>query len=194
MRDMYEEFLWPDGKTRCRWANPRNERYIRYHDEEWGVPVHDDKKLFEMLILECFQAGLSWECVLNKREAFRAAFDGFDLDKVCAYDETKLEELQHDPGIIRNRLKIRAAVTNARIFRDIRREYGSFSDYLRHFTGGRIIRENDRTTSPLSDAISEDLKKRGMKFVGTTVVYAYLQAVGVINSHMDECFLARPEK
>ncbi len=194
MRDMYEEFLWPDGKTRCRWANPRNERYIRYHDEEWGVPVHDDKKLFEMLILECFQAGLSWECVLNKREAFRAAFDGFDLDKVCAYDETKLEELQHDPGIIRNRLKIRAAVTNARIFRNIRREYGSFSDYLRHFTGGRIIRENDRTTSPLSDAISEDLKKRGMKFVGTTVVYAYLQAVGVINSHMDECFLARPEK
>ena len=178
---------------RCRWANPQNERYIRYHDEEWGVPVHDDKKLFEMLILECFQAGLSWECVLNKREAFRAAFDGFDLDKVCAYDEARLEELQNDPGIIRNRLKIQAAVTNARIFRDIRREYGSFSDYLWHFADGKIIRENDRTTSPLSDAVSKDLKKRGMKFVGTTVIYAYLQAVGVISAHTDECFLARSE-
>ena len=184
---------WPDGKTRCRWANSQNERYIRYHDEEWGVPVHDDKKLFEMLILECFQAGLSWECVLNKREAFRAAFDGFDLEKICAYDEAKLEELQNDPGIIRNRLKIQAAVTNARIFRDIRREYGSFAGYLWHFTDGKIIRENDRTTSPLSDAVSKDLQKRGMKFVGTTVIYAYLQAVGVISAHTDECFLARSE-
>lgn len=184
---------WPDGKVRCRWANPQNERYIRYHDEEWGVPVHDDKKLFEMLILECFQAGLSWECVLNKREAFRAAFDGFDLEKICAYDEAKLEELRNDPGIIRNRLKIQAAVTNARIFRDIRREHGTFSDYLWRFTDGKILYENDRTTSPLSDAISEDLKKRGMKFVGTTVIYAYLQAVGVISAHTDGCFLARSE-
>ena len=184
---------WPDGKVRCRWANPQNERYIRYHDEEWGVPVHDDKKLFEMLILECFQAGLSWECVLNKREAFREAFDGFDLEKICTYDEAKLEELRNDPGIIRNRLKIQAAVTNARIFRDIRREYGSFAGYLWHFTDGKIIRENDRTTSPLSDAVSKDLQKRGMKFVGTTVIYAYLQAVGVISAHMDGCFLARSE-
>ena len=131
--------------------------------------------------------------MLNKREAFRAAFDGFDLDKVCTYDETRLEELRNDPGIIRNRLKIQAAVTNARIFRDIRREYGSFSDYLWHFTDGKIIRENDRTTSPLSDAVSKDLQKRGMKFVGTTVIYAYLQAVGVISSHTDGCFLARSE-
>jgi DNA-3-methyladenine glycosylase I len=181
---------WPDGKTRCHWADPKNERYIRYHDEEWGVPVHDDRKLFEMLILECFQAGLSWECVLNKREAFRKAFDSFDWEKICAYDESKLESLKNDPGIIRNRLKIQAAVTNARIFRDIRREYGSFSDYLWHFTDGKIIQENDRTTSPLSDEISRDLKKRGMKFVGTTVIYAYLQAVGIINSHMGGCFLA----
>ena len=108
---------WPDGKTRCRWANPKNERYLRYHDEEWGVPVHNDGKLFEMLVLECFQAGLSWECVLNKREAFHEAFDGFDLEKICDYDADKLEELRCNPGIIRNRLKIQAAVTNARVFR-----------------------------------------------------------------------------
>ena len=185
---------WPDGKKRCRWANPKNERYIRYHDEEWGAPVHDDKKLFEMLILECFQAGLSWECVLNKRDAFREAFDVFDLEKVCAYDANKLEELRNNSNIIRNRLKIQAAVTNASIFREIQRECGSFSDYLWKWTDGKIIYENTRTSSPLSDKISKDLKKRGMKFVGTTVIYAYLQAVGVINSHEDGCFLARENK
>ena len=182
---------WPDGKPRCRWANPKNERYIRYHDEEWGIPIHDDRKLFEMLILECFQAGLSWECVLNKRDAFREAFDGFDPEKVCTYDEAKLESLANNPGIIRNRLKIKASVTNARIFREIQREYTGFSDYLWHWTDGKIIYENTRTSSPLSDAISKDLKRRGMKFVGTTVIYAYLQAVGVINAHMDGCFLCR---
>ena len=186
-----EHMKWPGGKTRCRWANPKNERYIRYHDNEWGVPVYDDKKLFEMLILECFQAGLSWECVLNKRDAFREAFDGFDLDRVCAYDDNKLEELRNNSGIIRNRLKIQAAVTNARVFRDIQLECGSFSDYLWHFTDGNVIYENTRTSSPLSDEISKDLKKRGMKFVGTTVIYAYLQAVGVISSHEDGCFLAQ---
>ncbi len=185
---------WPDGRKRCRWANPKNERYIRYHDEEWGAPVHDDKKLFEMLILECFQAGLSWECVLNKRDAFREAFDVFDLEKVCAYDANKLEELRNNSNIIRNRLKIQAAVTNASIFREIQRECGSFSDYLWKWTDGKIIYENTRTSSPLSDRISKDLKKRGMKFVGTTVIYAYLQAVGVINSHEDGCFLARENK
>lgn len=186
-----ERMKWPDGKTRCRWANPKNARYIRYHDNEWGVPVYDDKKLFEMLILECFQAGLSWECVLNKRDAFREAFDGFDLDRVCAYDDNKLEDLRNNSGIIRNRLKIQAAVTNARVFRDIQLECGSFSDYLWHFTDGEVIYENTRTSSPLSDEISKDLKKRGMKFVGTTVIYAYLQAVGVISSHEDGCFLAQ---
>ena len=185
---------WIDGKRRCRWANPKNERYIRYHDEEWGVLVYDDQKLFEMLILECFQAGLSWECVLNKREAFREAFDDFDLNKICDYDERKLESLRNDPGIIRNRLKIRAAVTNAQIFREIQQEYGSFSAYLWHWTDGRIIYENTLATSPLSDEISKDLKKRGMKFVGTTVVYAYLQAVGVINSHEDGCFLSQKNR
>ena len=184
---------WKDGKIRCRWANPKNERYIRYHDEEWGVPVHDDRKLFEMLILECFQAGLSWECVLNKREAFREAFDGFDLEKVCAYDEDKLETLRNNPGIIRNRLKIQAAVTNARVFREIQQECGGFSEFLWHWTDGKVIYETGRTSSELSDSISKDLKKRGMKFVGTTVIYAYLQAVGVIYSHEPGCFLSHVE-
>ena len=181
---------WKDGRVRCRWANSKNERYIRYHDEEWGVPVHDDQKLFEMLILECFQAGLSWECVLNKRDAFYEAFDGFDLDAVCAYNDEKLESLRNNPSIIRNRLKIQAAVTNAQIFRDIQREYGSFAEYLWHWTDGKVIYERAQTHSELSDKISRDLKKRGMKFVGTTVIYAYLQAVGVICSHDEGCFLA----
>ena len=180
---------WPDGKVRCSWANPKNERYIRYHDEVWGVPVHDDQKLFEMLILESFQAGLSWECVLNKREAFRQAFDGFDLEKVCAWGEEKMEELRTNPAIIRNRLKIRAAVNNARIFRQIQEEYGSFSEYLWRWSDGKIICERDKASSPLSDAISKDLQRRGMKFVGTVIIYAYLQAVGVIWSHEEGCFL-----
>ena len=179
---------WADGKMRCYWANPKNERYICYHDEEWGVPVHDDQKLLEMLILECFQAGLSWECVLNKRDAFRKAFDGFDLEKICAYHEEKLELLRNNPEIIRNRLKIQAAVINAQAFRKIQKEYGSFSEYLWHWTDGRVIQETGKTSSELSDTISKDLKKYGMKFVGTTVVYAYLQAIGVIWSHEDECF------
>ena len=182
---------WADGKIRCCWANPKNERYICYHDEEWGVPVHDDQKLFEMLILECFQAGLSWECVLNKRDAFRKAFDGFDLEKICAYHEDKLEMLRNNPEIIRNRLKIQAAVINAQAFRKIQKEYGSFSEYLWHWTDGRGIQETGKTSSELSDTISKDLKKYGMKFVGTTVVYAYLQAIGVIWSHEDECFCSR---
>lgn len=182
---------WKDGKTRCKWANPDNDLYLQYHDQEWGVPVYDDHKLFEMLILECFQAGLSWECVLNKREAFRKAFDEFDLDKVCNYDEEKMEELRQNPGIIRNRLKIRAAVGNARVFREIQKEYGSFSSYLWHWTEGKIVCEKDAVSSPLSDAISKDLQKRGMKFVGTVIIYAYLQAVGVIWSHEDGCFLEK---
>lgn len=182
---------WKDGKMRCGWANPDNDTYLHYHDEEWGVPVHDDHKLFEMLILECFQAGLSWECVLNKREAFRKAFDGFDLEKVCSYDEAKMDALRQDSGIIRNRLKIRAAVNNACVFRKIKQEYGSFSEYLWHWTDGKVIYENDKVSSPLSDKISADLQKRGMKFVGTVIIYSYLQAVGVIYSHEPGCFLER---
>lgn len=183
---------WEDGKTRCRWANPANPRYLRYHDEEWGVPVHDDRKLFEMLVLETFQAGLSWECILNKRDAFRRAFSGFDVNAVAAYGEEKLAELRQDPGIVRNKLKIAAAVTNARAFRAVQSEWGSFDAYLWHWTDGATVREAGLASSPLSDAVSKDLKRRGMKFVGTVVVYAYLQAVGVIDSHEPGCFLARP--
>ena len=180
---------WEDGLPRCRWANPKNPRYVEYHDREWGVPTHDDQELFEMLILECFQAGLSWECILNKREAFRRAFDGFDLDTVCAYGDAKMEELRQDAGIVRNRLKIQAAVTNARAFRAIREEYGSFDRYIWSWTEGETLREAGLASSPLSDAVSRDLKRRGMKFVGTTVMYAYLQAIGVIDSHEEGCFL-----
>ena len=178
---------WPDGRHRCRWANPKNPLYVRYHDEEWGVPLHDDQKLFELLILENFQAGLSWECVLNKREAFRRAFEGFDPDRVSTYGEDKLESLRSDAGLIRNRLKLRAAVTNARAFCAIQREWGSFDRYLWHWTGGRTLRETGLVSSPLSDAISADLKRRGMKFVGTVIVYSYLQAAGLLESHEQEC-------
>ena len=174
---------------RCRWCNPGNPRYVAYHDQEWGVPCHDDHALFELLILEGFQAGLSWECVLNKREAFREAFDQFDRDKVAAYDEAKVAALLADPRIIRNRLKIRAAIRNAAIFRDIQAEFGSFDAYLTRFTGGEILVEHDKTTNALSDAISRDLHRRGMRFVGSTIIYAYLQAIGAINSHEPECDL-----
>ncbi len=180
---------WIDHKTRCRWANPKNPQYIRYHDEEWGVPVYDDHKLFEMLLLESFQAGLSWECVLNKREAFRRAFDDFDAAVVSAYGEEKIVSLLENPDIIRNRLKIRAAVGNAAVFLAIQKEWGSFSSYLWHWTENKVIHEKGKACSPLSDTISRDLKKRGMTFVGTTIIYAYLQAVGIIESHEDGCFL-----
>ncbi len=173
---------------RCKWCNLKNPEYIKYHDEEWGVPDFSDGHLFEMLILESFQAGLSWECVLNKRESFRLAYDGFDLEKVCSYDDAKIDELCENRDIIRNRLKIRASVGNARIFRDIKNEFGTFYNYLKGFAGGEIIYENDVSSSPLSDRISADLKKRGMKFAGTTIIYSYLQAVGIINSHEDGCF------
>lgn len=184
---------YKDGKSRCSWANPKNETYIRYHDKEWGQPVYEDDHLFEMLLLESFQAGLSWECVLNKREAFRQAFDQFELEKICAYDEDKVEQLMQNEGIIRNRRKITATIKNAQIFKELQKEYGSFSDYLWGHTGHKTVYENDRTTSELSDAISADLYKRGMRFVGSTIVYSYLQAVGVIYSHEEGCFLCCQE-
>lgn len=184
------ELVWADGKVRCPWANPKNPAYLHYHDFEWGVPVHDDHTLFEMLILEGFQAGLSWECILNKRQAFRAAFDGFDVTAVAGYEAEKLEALAQDPGIVRNRRKIAAAVTNARAFLDIQAQFGSFDRYLWQWTDGKVVRETGLATSPLSDAISKDLQTRGMKFVGSTIIYAYLQAVGIIDSHEPGCFLA----
>ena len=181
--------------TRCSWVNLNNETYIKYHDEEWGRPLHDDQKLYELLILESFQAGLSWECVLNKRENFRKAFDDFDIDKVAAYDEDKQAQLKEDPGIIRNRLKIKAAVQNSRIFKEIQKEFGSFDAYIWSFTGGETIDEpfTLRTTSPRSDAVSKDLKKRGMTFVGSTIIYSYLQAMGVINGHAEDCWCKKGE-
>ncbi len=177
--------------NRCKWCNLKNPKYVAYHDEEWGVLRTDDRYLFEMLVLESFQAGLSWECILNKRENFRTAYDDFDLDKVCAYGEDKLKELSENSGIVRNKLKIKASIGNAKIFRDIKNEYGGFYEYLKRFTDGKIIYENDVTRSGLSDTISADLQGRGMKFVGTTIIYSYLQAIGVINSHEDGCFLYR---
>ena len=172
---------------RCSWCNEANPKYVEYHDKEWGVVNMDDKYLLEMLILESFQAGLSWECVLNKREAFRKAYDDFDIDKIVNYDDKKLEELINNKDIIRNKLKIRASVNNAKIFKEIVSEYKGFYNYLRTFTNGEIIYENDKTTSSLSDSISLDLQKRGMKFVGSTIIYSYLQAIGIINSHEDTC-------
>ena len=174
---------------RCKWCNLKNEKYIKYHDEEWGVPNFDDKYLFEMLILESFQAGLSWECVLNKREAFEKAYDNFDIEKIINYDETKILELSENKNIIRNKLKIKASINNAKVFKNIKEEYQTFYNYLKSYTNDKIIYENDKTTSPLSDEISKDLIKRKMKFVGTTIIYSYLQAIGVINSHEDDCYL-----
>ncbi len=176
---------------RCAWCNENNPLYVAYHDTEWCVPKTDDGELFELLILESFQAGLSWECVLNKREAFRRAFDGFDAEKISRYGEEKIDALMADKAIIRNGRKIRAAVGNAKIFLAIQEEFGSFFAYVRTFAGNTVLYETAQTTSPLSDAISADLIRRGMKFVGSTIVYSYLQAIGVIYSHAESCFLYR---
>lgn len=190
---MISKKSWSDGRVRCYWANPKNEKYIQYHDMEWGVPTHDDATLFEMLMLETFQAGLSWECILNKRDNFRRAFDNFDLRAVCNYDDKKISELMQDDGIIRNRRKIVATVNNARVFAKIIDEFGTFDKYLWQWTDGKIIYEYDKTQSELSDKISNDLRRRGMRFVGTTTIYAFLQATGVINSHLPECFCHRKQ-
>ena len=173
---------------RCRWCNLKNDLYIKYHDEEWGILNLDDHYLFEMLILESFQAGLSWECVLNKREAFRTAYDNFDLDKIINYDENKVNELINNKGIIRNRLKIKASIDNARIFKKIKEEYGTFHNYLKTFTNDQIICEIG-VTNELSDKISADLEKRGMRFVGSKIIYSYLQAIGIIYAHDETCDL-----
>lgn len=174
---------------RCKWCNLNNINYIKYHDEEWGIPNFDDKYLFEMLILESFQAGLSWECVLNKRKFFKECYDNFDIDKISLYDESKINELLQNKNIIRNKLKIKASIENAKIFKNIVNEYGSFYNYLKIFTKGNIFYEVNLTSSDLSDNISKDLIKKGMKFVGTTIIYSYLQAIGVINSHEEDCFM-----
>ena len=178
---------------RCDWANS-GELMIRYHDKEWGVPLHDDRKLFEFLVLEGFQAGLSWQIVLNKREAFREAFNGFNPEKIAAYDQAKLDELVQNKSIIRNRQKIAACVNNAQQFLKIQEEFGSFDNYIWQFVNftpivnsfARI--EELPAKTPLSDKISADLKKRGFKFVGSTIVYAHMQATGMVNDHLVGCF------
>lgn len=181
-------------KIRCKWCNLKNEKYIKYHDEEWGVVNFEEHYLFEMLILESFQAGLSWECVLNKRESFKEALDNFDIDKICKYDTQKIDELMTNEKIIRNKLKIKATINNANIFKKIQQEYGAFHNYLKTFTNDEIKYETDKTTNEISDKLSEDLIKRGMKFVGSTIIYSYLQAIGIINSHEEGCYKHQTKK
>lgn len=183
-----------DARLRCPWAG-NTAFYIDYHDHEWGRPVHDDKKLFEMLILECMQAGLSWITILKKREAYRKAFDGFDPEKMAHYGDAKIRQLMENQGIIRNRLKILAAVNNARIFLNSIEKHGSFSDMLWNYVGHAPIighwekMEDVPATTPLSDTISKDLKKMGFKFIGSTTIYAFMQAVGMVNDHITTCFV-----
>lgn len=174
---------------RCHWCNESNPLYVAYHDQEWGKENFDENYLFEMLLLECFQAGLSWECILNKREAFRNAYDQFDYQKIAAYDDKKINDLLNEKGIIRNRLKINASIQNAKVFCSIQKEFGSFAAYLTTFTKGEKRYEIGKITNDVSDALSSDLRKRGMKFVGSITVYSYLQAVGIIDSHEKDCFL-----
>ena len=181
-------------KSRCGWAT--GEKYVAYHDEEWGVPVHDDRVLFEFLILEGAQAGLSWSTILNKREHYRKAFAGFDARKVARFDEAKIAALLENSGIVRNRLKVRSAVENARAFLAVQKEFGSFDRYIWTFTGGKVL-QNRRTPDNVpartaeSDALSKDLRKRGFRFVGSTICYAFMQATGMVNDHLVTCFRHR---
>lgn len=182
------------NKIRCPWVPLDDPLYVSYHDMEWGVPVHNDRTIFEYLTLEGFQAGLSWRTVLHKRENFRMAFDGFDPQKISKYDETKIDELLENPGIIRNKLKIRAAISNAESFLEIQKEFNNFDNFIWQFVGGKPLQNKLKTlddyqaTTPESDALSEELKKRGFKFVGTTVCYAHMQATGMVNDHTVDCF------
>jgi len=181
-------------KIRCGWCE-KDDLYRKYHDEEWGRPVYDDETIFEFMILESFQAGLSWYTILSKRENFRKAFDDFNYREIAAYTEEKMEELMNDPGIIRNRLKIKATVTNAQKFLEVQKEFGSFSEYIWGFVEGKPIDHCPKTLSDvpaiteISDALSKDLKKRGFKFMGSTVVYAHMQATGMVNDHIESCFI-----
>jgi len=184
----------PENIIRCAWTG-EDELYQKYHDFEWGRPVHDDTALFELLILEGMQAGLSWITILRKRENFRRAFDHFNIDKVLGYDEQKIESLLQDAGIIRNRRKIEATIHNAKAFREVQKEHGSFDAFLWSYVGGKSIQNQWRTvsevpaTTELSDRISKDLKKRGFKFVGSTIIYALMQSMGMVNDHTTDCFV-----
>ena len=174
-------------KKRCKWVTD-DEIYIKYHDEEWCIPKHDDQEIFELLILESFQSGLSWLTILKKRENFRKAFDNFDYEKIAEYDDDKIDELLSNEGIIRNKAKINATINNAKVFMDIQEEFGSFDDHIWDFTDGEIIKAEYETESDLSKKIAKDLKKRGMKFVGPKTVYSFLESIGIIDNHEKKCF------
>ena len=188
--------MTPAARTRCEWA--RSPAAIRYHDEEWGVPVHDEHTLFEFLILEGAQAGLSWSTILNKRDGYRKAFADFDPEKVARFTKKRVEKLLLDPSIVRNRLKVESTVTNAKAFLDVQEEFGSFGDYIWGFVDGKPIQNKFKkdgdvpATSPESDALSKDLKKRGFRFVGSTIIYAHMQATGMVNDHVTGCFRHKP--
>ncbi|WP_407415689.1 DNA-3-methyladenine glycosylase I [Methanobrevibacter sp.] len=175
-------------KKRCSWVEGKEEIYIKYHDDEWGVAKYNDDILFEMLVLESFQAGLSWITILKKREAFRESFDEFNIEKIIKYDDSKVNELLENEKIIRHEGKIRAAINNAKVFKEIQKEEGSFSNYIWGFTDGEIIKAEYKTKSDLSDRIAKDLKKKGMKFVGSTTIYSYLESIGIIDNHTKDCF------
>ena len=175
--------------NRCKWCNEKNELYLEYHDKEWGILNTNDKYLFEMLILESFQAGLSWECILNKREDFRKSYNNFDIDKIINYDEEKISKLLNNKKIIRNKSKIISSINNAKIFKKIVKEYNGFYNYLCLFTKGKVYYEIGKTTNEISDNISSDLYKRGMRYVGSVIIYSYLQAIGIIYSHDKNCYL-----
>lgn len=183
------------NKKRCRWVNAENKLHIKYHDEEWGVPTHNDKILFEMLILEGAQAGLSWETILNKRENYQKAFDNFDCEKIAKYNDAKQNELLQNQGIVRNKLKIKSAIKNAKVFLKIQKEFGSFDKYIWNFVNNKPIQNKFKSFSDLpantelSDKISTDLKKQGMNFIGPTIVYAYMQSIGMVNDHEISCFI-----
>jgi DNA-3-methyladenine glycosylase I len=185
-----------DGKLRCAWCGT-DPLYIDYHDREWGVPLHDDRRLFEMLCLEGAQAGLSWITILRKREAYRRAFDEFDPERMARYGAAKRRRLMNDAGIVRNRLKIEAFIGNARAYLEIRDRPGAFDTYLWQFTGGKVVRRGAReriglpTSTPQSDAMSKDLKKRGFRFVGSTICYAFMQAVGIVDDHQGSCWVRK---
>ncbi len=188
-----------DNNKRCAWAQG-NQLERDYHDKEWGVPVHDDRILFEFLVLEGAQAGLSWSTILNKREGYRTALDNFDVEKIATYDEAKITELLKNPEIVRNKLKINSTVTNARLFMQVQQEFGSFDAYIWQFTGGKTICNDWQSmqqvpaSTPESDAMSKDLKKRGFKFIGSTICYAYMQATGIVNDHTIDCFCYSNDK
>jgi DNA-3-methyladenine glycosylase I len=192
MESSIKEQLVPKGLPRCAWA--KGDLYIAYHDHEWGVPVHDDRLLFEFLILEGAQAGLSWITILKKRENYRRAFDNFDAHKIARYQSRKIQKLLSDPGIVRNKLKIHSSIQNAKAFLAVQKEFGSFDQYLWQFVGGQSIRNHWKSLKEIpprtavSDAMSRDLLKRGFKFVGSTICYAFMQAVGMVNDHTTDCF------